>query len=204
MSDVTRDHTRNSGRRALPALILVALLAGCSQPDTSPIPNTLPTPDASSSPDRSLPPAKGKWAGLGAKCPKLESAAARALGVTGEGRPTPEYITNGAGVTADCRWGSDDGHGMAVKLRMSIYPSQTGADAQWRVLSAGKTEKLSGVGDEAFSSLEPSDVAVWVRSNNVVATVRIVPPSASASHDRLQQQRPAAGEITSDMLDDLR
>jgi hypothetical protein len=185
-------------------LVLAAVLAGCSKPDTSPVPNTVPTPDASAPPNRSLPPATGKWNGLSTKCPKLEGPTARALGVAGEGRPTPDYITKGADVTVDCRWGSDDGKGMTARLRMTIYQSQPAADAAWRVLSAGQTEKLSGVGDEAFSSLEPPDVAVRVRSNNVVATVRLVLPSASASADRLKSQRPAAAEITADMLDDLR
>jgi hypothetical protein len=42
-----------------------------------------------------------------------------------------------------------------------------------------------------------------VRSGNVVATVRIVPPSASASADRLAELRQSASEIVNDVLDDL-
>jgi hypothetical protein len=186
------------------ALVLAASVAGCSDPDTSPIPNTLPTPDASSVADRSLPPATGKWAGLATKCPNLTSAAARTLGVAGPGRPTADYVTNGADVTADCRWGSDDGQGVSVTMRMSIYQAHAAADAAWQVLSAGQTEKLSGVGQEAFTSLEQTGVAVRVRSDNAVATVRIVAPAGSASPDRLQELRQSAGEITADVLDDLR
>jgi hypothetical protein len=195
--------TRDRARTVL-ALALAAVLAGCSKPVTSPVPNTVPTPDASAAPNRSLPPATGKWTGLSAKCPNLEGSTARTLGVAGDGRPTPDYVINGGDVTVDCRWGSDDGRGMAVTLRMGIYRSQPAADAAWRVLSAGQTTTVSGLGDEAFSSLEPPDIAVRVRSNNVVATVRLVLPSASVTPDRLRQERPSAAEITSDILHDLR
>ena len=197
--------TRDRARR-LPAvtLVLIAALAGCSQPDTSPVPNTVPTPDPSAAPNRSLPPATGRWKGLDTKCPNLEGPTARTLGVAGDGRPTPDYVTNGGDVTVDCRWGSDDGKGTAVRLRMSVYQSQPAADAAWRVLSAGQTEKVSGLGDEAFSSLEPPDIAVRLRSNNVVATVRLVLPAASVTPARLREERPSAAEITSDILHDLR
>jgi hypothetical protein len=193
-----------AGRTAVAALLLAVSVAGCSDPDTSPIPNTLPSPDASSSADRSLPPATGKWTALAAKCPDLASAAARTLGVAGAGRPTADYATNGPDVTADCRWGSDDGQGVSVTMRMTIYQAQAAADAAWQVLSAGQTEKLAGVGDEAFTSLEQTGVAIRVRSNNAVTTVRIVAPAGAASPDRLRELRQSAGEITADVLDDLR
>jgi hypothetical protein len=186
------------------ALALTAVLAGCSKPDTSPVPNTVPTPDPSAAPTRSLPPATRKWSGFSTKCPNLEGPTARTLGVAGDGRPTPDYVTSGDDVTVDCRWGSDDGKGRAVTLRMSIYQSQPAADAAWRVLSAGQTTAVSGLGDEAFSSLEPPDIAVRVRSNNVVATVRLVLPSTSATPERLRTERPSAAEIASDILHDLR
>jgi hypothetical protein len=189
---------------AVAALVVAVAVAACGAPDTSPIPNTLPSPDTSFSADRSLPPATGTWTGLTAKCPDLASAAARTLGVAGAGRPTADYAMNGPDVTADCRWGSDDGQGVSVTMRMSLYRAQAAADAAWQVLSAGQTEKLSGVGDEAFVGLEQGGVAVRVRSNNAVATVRIVAPTGAASPGRLRELRQSAGEITADVLDDRR
>jgi hypothetical protein len=47
-------------------------------------------------------------------------------------------------------------------------------------------------------------VITRVRSRNVTATVRLVVPAGSATPERLQDLRPAAGEITADVLDDLR
>jgi hypothetical protein len=172
-------------------------------PDTSPIPNTLPTPDASTA-NRSLPAATGTWAGLGSTCPDLTSGAAATTGVSGHGRPTSDYTTKGPDVTADCQWGSTDGRGMIATLRMSIYRAQAASDAAWQVLSAGQTEPLIGIGDEAFAGIEPPAITVRVRSKNVVATVRLVMPTASMTVERLQQHRPMAEEITKDMLDDLR
>jgi hypothetical protein len=216
---VTRDRARGGSRRVLPVLMLVTLLTGCSAADISPIPTPTRSLDGSPSPDQSRSTAKGKWTGLDAKCPTLESSTARALGVAGEGRPTSRYLAKGQFFTADCRWGSDDGHGLAVTVRMGISEYQAGTDAQWEILSAAYTgagvQKLSGVGNEAFCTLEPvvleptdgerfdMAVAVRVRSYNAVATVRLMPPAATTA-DQLRRLRPAAAEITEDMLDDLR
>jgi hypothetical protein len=186
------------------AAVLAAATAACSSPTVTPIPTPGFGGSASPVPGRSLPAASGKWAGLATKCPDLTSAAARTLGVAGEGQPTANYVANGPNlVAADCRWGSTDDHGVSVAMRMTIYKEQEPADAQWRVLSAGSTDKI-GVGDEAFVDNDGKAVRVIVRSNNVVATVRIIPPSASASPDRLTQLAQPAAEITGDMLDDLR
>lgn len=191
-------------RMAVPVAALAVLVGGCSTPDTSPVPNTLPTPAASPSTAVSRSAGAGRWVGLRTRCPDLRSRAAGAEGVTGEGRPTADYTTDGANLTADCRWGSTDGRGTAVELRLSLYAAQPAADAAWRVLSAGQTAGLSGVGDEAFSSLEPPAVTVRVRSSNVVAVVRVVTPTASASVERLRGLQPTATDITQDVLDDLR
>jgi hypothetical protein len=140
---------------------------------------------------------------LRTRCPDLRSAAAMAAGVTGEGRPTPEYFQNGTFFFADCLWGPSDGSGTVVKLRMSIYPVLRAAEAEWRVLTAYRTTSLPGLGDEAFSKIEPPAVTVRVRSSNVVAVVRVLTPADSASVDRLRRLQPTAAEITRDMLDDL-
>jgi hypothetical protein len=191
-------------RRKLAAILVapVLLLVGCDDPDASPLPNTLPTTTASA--ERPVPPAGDSWTGLGTKCPTLQSPAAGTINATGEGRPTADHRTEGSPATADCQWGSTDGQGVLVGMRMTIYPTQPAADAAWRVLSAGQTEKLAGVGDEAFIATEPPEVITRVRSRNVTATVRPVVPAGSATPDRLQDLRPAAGEITADVLDDLR
>jgi hypothetical protein len=205
-----RDMTRGGARRhgwltLLPMLLLGVVLAGCSKPDTTPKNNS-----ASSSADDSSPAAKGKWNGLGDKCPRLDSAAARGLGVAGAGRPTPDYVTTGPYLIADCRWGADDGRGVALTMRMSIYQVQPAADAQWQVLTAGAKEPLSGVGDKAFTALEPEGVRVRVLSSNVVATVRVLVPAPSgadakaAGDRRLREVQQVAAELTRDVLDDLR
>lgn len=199
------------GRRvSLPARRLAALaavfaltVAGCSSPTLEQVPNPPFSVSASPVPDRSLPPAAGHWAGLKSKCPNLTSAAARTLGVAGEGRPTANYAENGPNaIVVDCTWGSTDDRGVSVTLRMLIQKQQAAADAQWQVLSAGSTDRIR-VGDEGFISTDGAAVRVIVRSGNVVATVRIVPPSASASPDRLAELRQSASEIVNDMLDDL-
>jgi hypothetical protein len=184
--------------------MLAVGLAGCSEPDTSPIPNTLPTPDASAPATRSLPPATGAWTGLRSTCPTLSGAAAATAGVSGPGRPTADHATNGPDVTADCQWGSTDGRGVAATMRMSVYRTQAASDAAWQVLSAGQREPLSGIGDEAFTSVEPPAITIRVRTNNVVATVRLVMPTESVAVDELQRHRSTAEEITKDVLDDLR
>jgi hypothetical protein len=124
------------------------------------------------------------------------------VNATGEGRPTPEYRVDGPLTTVDCAWGSTDGEGATVTLRMTVYPAQAAADAAWQVLAAGQTARLPGVGDEAYVADEPPAVAVRARSRNAVATVRLVLPGATP--ERLAQLRPTAGEITADVLDDLR
>jgi hypothetical protein len=205
-----RDAARRLGRVApLPVMVLAALLSGCTKPDTSPIRNDLPRPSGSPPSERPLPPAKGKWTGLKAKCPTLDSAAARSLGVTGEGRPTPEYHTYEKNVIADCQWGSEDGRGTAVKVRLEVWESQQASDAGWRIVSAGQTQLLPGVGDEAFSTLEPPNATVRVRTNNAVAIVRIAVPDPvggdkDALMQRLHQVQPSAEGVTRDVLDDLR
>jgi hypothetical protein len=186
----------------LAVAVLAAATAGCSSPKVTPIPTT--GFSESPAPGRSLPAATGKWSGLATKCPDLTSAAARTLGVAGEGQPTADYVDNGPNlIAADCRWGSTDDHGVSVTLRMTIYRAQEPADAQWQVLSAGSTDKIA-VGDEAFVGNDGKAVRVIARSNNVVATVRIIPPTASASPARLTDLTKSAAEITGDMLDDLR
>jgi hypothetical protein len=190
-------------RAGLVVVAVLAATAACSSPDIAPIPNPGSSVSASPVPDRSLPPVTGRWAGLARKCPDLTSGAARTLGVAGEGRPTADYVENGPNlVVADCQWGSTDDHGVSVAMRMTINQVQAAADAQWQTLSAGSTDRIT-VGDEAFISTDGTSVRVIVRSDNVVATVRIIPPSASASPDRLEQLRQSAAEITSDMLDAL-
>jgi hypothetical protein len=189
--------------KALAILVLPALLlAGCHDPDTSPLPDTLPSTTASAG--RPLPPADGSWTGLSTGCPDLRSPAAGTINATGAGRPAADHRTEGSPVTADCEWGSTDGKGVLIRMRLTIYPAQAAADAAWRVLSAGQTEELPGVGDEAFLATEPPEVITRVRSRNVTATVRLVVPAGSATPERLRDLRPAAGEITADVLDDLR
>jgi hypothetical protein len=190
-------------RLAAPAFVFALTVAGCSSPTLDQVPNPPFSGSASSVPDRSLPPATDHWAGLNSKCPDLTSAAAGTLGVPGEGRPTANYIENGPNaIVVDCAWGSTDDRGVSVTLRMLIQKQQAAADAQWQVLSAGSTDRIR-VGDEGFISTDGAAVRVIVRSGNVVATVRIVPPSASASPDRLAELRQSASEIVNDMLDDL-
>jgi hypothetical protein len=192
-----------AGSASAAVLVLpVLLVAGCGDPDTSPVPNTLPTTTTSAG--GSPPPAGGTWTGLTTKCPTLTGLGARMINATGEGRPTAEYRTDGPLVTADCEWGSTDGKGVLVRMRMTIYPAGPAADAAWRVLSAGQTEKISKVGDEAFLATEPPEVVTRARSRNVTAIVRLVVPAGSATPDRLHNLRPVSAEITAEVLDDLR
>lgn len=191
--------------RRLAALALVSALAvaGCSSHTLDQVPNPPLSGSASAVPDRSLPPASEHWARLASKCPDLTSTAAGTLGVAGAGRPTVNYVENGPNaIVVDCTWGSTDDRGLSVTLRMLIQQQQAAADAQWQVLSAGGTDPIR-VGDEGFISTDGTAVRVIVRSGNAVATVRIVPPSVSASPDRLAELRQSASEIVNDMLDDL-
>jgi hypothetical protein len=185
----------------VPACGLAA--AGCSSPALDQVPNPPFSVSASAVPDRSLPPPSAHWARLRSTCPDLTSGAARTLGVAGAGRPTGNDAENPPNATVvDCAWGSTDGRGVSVTLRMLIQQRQAAADAQWQVLSAGSTDRIA-VGDEGFIGTDGAAVRVIVRSGNVVATVRIVPPDASASPDRLAGLRQPAAEIVNDVLDDL-
>ncbi len=185
------------------ALTALALTAACD-PQVDPVRNPLPAPTGSSATASSASAPGVLWTGLSGRCPRLAGPAAASVNATGEGRPTDAYRSDGPITTVDCAWGSTDGQGIAVAVRMTIYPAQAAADAAWQVLAAGQTDRLPGVGDEAFTAAEPPAVAVRARSRNAVATVRVVAPAAEATPDRLAQLRPATGEITADVLDDLR
>jgi hypothetical protein len=186
-------------RRAwLAPVLLVAVLGGCSDVDTSPIDSGVPTASSTAS-ARPLPSAGRHWKGFSAQCAELTDAAAKELGVAGPGAPTDEYSTSDTVTQADCHWGSSDGHGNAVDARVSIWARQEAADAQWQTLSAGQTTPLD-VGDEGFIADEPGAVVVRTRSANAVATIRLVAPTARPDTAAL---RPVASEITGDILDDL-
>lgn len=185
-------------RRAPAAgMILLAGAAGCSGADTSPIDSGVPTAATSSS--RLLPSPGQQWAGLRAKCPQLTRDTAERLNVAGAGAPTDEYATHAAGVDADCHWGATDTRGVAVDARISVSDRQEAADAQWRVLSSGQTERID-VGDEGFVAEEVGAVVVRARSGNAVVTVRLV---AAADQPDVGPLRQAASEIARDVLDDL-
>lgn len=187
------------------ALLVLATTTACGNDvDIQPLDNPVTGPVPSGAPPASLPAPTGTWAGLAAKCPALTSAGAVQLGVSGEGRPTKEYVELGHIVIPDCEWGSTDAQGHSVTARMSIYQAQAAADAQWQALRTGATDKVDGLGREAFASAEPDAMSVRVLSNNVVAVVRVRPPAASASPDRIAQLRDATVAITKDVLDDLR
>ncbi|MGK5440416.1 hypothetical protein ACSNN7_01090 [Micromonospora sp. URMC 105] len=200
---MTTENKQVVRRTALPLTALIVLAAGCTEPDTSPLPNTLPTTTVAPSSDRPLPPATGTWTRLAEKCPQLTNQAASGLGVGGQGRPTPDYRSTATIITADCQWGSTDGTGASVTARLVIYPAQPAADAAWQALTAGRTQPTTGVGDEAFVTIEPPAVAVRARSNNAVATIRLLSPSATTANE-LGELEPAAVTITRDVLDDLR
>lgn len=204
--------------RALLAAATVAagcVAAGCTEADTSPVDGSLPsasaevptasaavptvtTPSTQAS-RHSRPPVGRHWSGLAAKCPRLTGAAARGLGVSGDGSPTGQYATSAAVTNADCRWGSSDGRGNAVTARISIWENLEAADAQWATLSAGQSTPLD-VGDEGFIADEPGAVVVRTHAGNAVATIRLVPATGTTGTDALRQ---AAPEITNDVLDDL-
>jgi hypothetical protein len=179
-------------------VLLLAVLAGCSDVDTSPIDSGVPTASSTGS-ARPLPSAGGHWKGFASQCPELTGAAAKELGVAGPGSPTDQYSTSDTVTQADCHWGSSDGGGDAVNARISIWARPEAADAQWRTLSTGQGTPLD-VGDEGFVADEPGAVVVRTRSGNAVATVRLVP---SKAHPDTGPLRPAAGDITNDVLDDL-
>jgi hypothetical protein len=186
-------------RRAWPApVLLLAVLAGCTDVDTSPIDSGVPAGSSTAS-ARSLPPAGGHWKGFKSQCAELTSAAAKDLGVSGAGSPTDEYSANETVTQADCHWGSSDGHGNAVDARVSIWANQEAADAQWQTLSTGQTTPLA-VGDQGFIADEAGAVVVRTRSGNAVATVRLIAPTGKPDTAPLRQ---AAPEITNDILDDL-
>lgn len=195
-------------RRAFVAAAVLCTVAACdSGVDTSPIENPVPAgPTGSSRPGASLPPPTGKYAGLAAECPDLTGAEAKELGSGGPGRRTDEYVEAGQIVVPDCDWGSTDGTGVKISARMSIYPVQQAADAQWQVLRTGLTpdNAVPGLGLEAFAAPGVGNMTVQVLANNVVATVKVVPPRADAAPAELEKLRAPAIAVTRDVLDDLR
>jgi hypothetical protein len=86
-----------------------------------------------------------------------------------------------------------------VDARISIWARQEAADAQWRTLSTGQSNRVR-VGDEGFVADEADAVVVRTRSGNAVATVRLVATAGTSAEARLGE---AAGEIAGDVLDDL-
>jgi hypothetical protein len=179
-------------------ILLLAVLAGCNDVDTSPIDSSIPTGSAAAS-TRPLPSPSAHWKGLTSQCPALTSTAAKELSVYGTGAPTDEYSTSATVTQADCHWGSSDGHGNAVNARVSIWASQQAADAQWQILSTGQNSPLD-VGDQGFITEEPDAVTVRTISGNAVATVHLLPPTDTPDTAQLRQ---AASDITNDVLDDL-
>ncbi|GAA4603711.1 hypothetical protein GCM10023107_65180 [Actinoplanes octamycinicus] len=178
----------------------VLVLAGCSGPDAVPA-----DPAASGSVaggPQGSPSAGRHWKGLAAQCPELTGDAAKDLGVGGAGVPGDGYQTNQLFTRAACRWGGADGTGNAVEADVGIYPGkngQVGADAAWQVLK-GFSGTPVPVGDEALLNDELGAVVVRVRSGNVVATVRLIPPSRGTDPAPL---RKSAVAVTGDVLDDL-
>jgi hypothetical protein len=178
------------GRFRVVVLLLAPLLAGCS---------------AQASAEPPVPSAAVRWTGLAGECPDLIGPAARALDVIGNGRPTTEYEADGRDVVIpDCSWGPDGGDGMAVTVRMSIHRTQTAAAAEWQVVSAGQERKMPAVGDEAFSAVEMPALVIRTRSHNAVVTLRLVAPEDEATEELFEELRPAAAELTRDVLGDLR
>ncbi len=176
-------------RRATVLVLLTGLvLAGCGGRDNRVMPAARPSP--------------GKWSSLAAKCPTLASPTAKALGVAGSGRPTPEYATYGQDLVADCAWGSADGKGNEAEMRLNLWHRPDAATAQWQVLTAGDTAQVAGVGDEATVRLATPDVTVLARSANAVITMTLTSPKAGA--DKLPQLQPEALELTVEMLKSLR
>jgi hypothetical protein len=187
-------------RNGAGVLLLTSVLAGCTASASA----ELPAPDSpTTEPPASAAPIR--WTGLAARCPELTSAAARELGVDGIGRPTPDHHTSGpALLVADCAWESGDRPATTVAVRISIHRTQPAASAQWQVVSAGQDRRIPAAGPDAFSAVEVPALVIRIRSHNAVATVRLVVPEEEASEGRFEDLRPAAAEITRDVLDDLR
>ncbi|GAB3982622.1 hypothetical protein V1634_25840 [Plantactinospora veratri] len=207
---MTRDSIRRLGRlTVLPGLLAVVLLAACGDLEAPTVGGDVPTVDPSSvRPTRSLPAVGGTWTGFGTKCPTLSSAAARALGATGEGTPTADYLSSGPFLRADCRWGPEGGPGTAVRAQAQVYPNQAGADGAWQTLSAGGQDRVADVGDEGFRTEELDGFRVEARSNNAVVTVWVTVSregvDAAGLRERVRKLEPVVVEIARDVIGDLR
>lgn len=170
-------------RAAVLALVTAVALAGCGDHDNRVRPAGSPSP--------------GKWKGLAAKCPTLASPTAHALGVARAGKPTADYAKYGEDLVADCAWGSTDGKGTAVAMRLNLWHQPDEATAQWQVLTAGDTAQVAGVGDEATVVLDPPDITVLARSANAVITMTLTSQKAKPNEDK------QALELAVEMLKNL-
>lgn len=183
-------------------LALMTGLTGCSSPDVAPVDSGVPT--SSILPSRSLPPVTGKWAGLKEKCPQLTGEAAGKLFVSGPGAPTDEWRQLPEVTEADCHWGAEGSN--SVDAKVEIWSKQAAADAGWQIIASTMTEPLP-VGQQGFVSETPfTAVVAYARTNNVLVTVRILPPGATTkpvTQQALDKVRPYAKSITEDVLDDL-
>lgn len=193
---------RSPSRSAAATLALVFALTGCSSPDIPPIDSKVPT--SSVLPSRSLPPVTGKWARLKSTCPQLTGEAAGNLFVSGPGEPTDESRQLPEVTEADCHWGAEAGN--SVDAKIEIWSKQAAADAGWQIIADTMTEPLP-VGQQGFLSETPfTAIVAYVRTNNVLVTVKIYPPGATTkpvTQQALDKVRPYAKGVTEDVLDDL-
>lgn len=185
-------------------LASAALTSGCTGSSTAPLTSGIETATTSRA-NRPLPSASRTWKGMSAPCPTLSGVTAGRLGIDGEGSPTASSVQDSLTTIIDCRWGSSDGRGFSATLRMSVWRVQAAADAAWRTMSTGQTERIQ-VGDEGFIADEPDGVVVRTRSGNAVVTFRLIAPNSRIGPQNgtgpalLAQLRQAAPETTNEIL----
>ncbi|MFC6022394.1 hypothetical protein ACFP2T_40345 [Plantactinospora solaniradicis] len=223
-----RGDTFRAGRIGLlTALFLVpSLLAGCAGQDAGPATGASPSGSTESGS-----PAPGRWTGLKAKCPVLQTPVADVPAATGEGQPTVTYQETQLVLGAACTWGPGAGQRPRVDASAIVFKTPTGDKtvdqdavahiqgveerARQRADGAGDDatapEAEPGLGDEAFVVLEPKSerLSLTVRSANAVVSVVVHLKQSTETDpgklaDRLRQQRPTVATLARDVLDDLK
>ena len=182
--------------RLIASGLVAAALAGCAQPDVTPIP-TLAVPSHPPVTQRSLPPVTHKWSSATVTCPDLTGTTAAQLKLSGKGTQTRADGSDDIGRIVECHWGPADFSATSMTVKLNVAGNQGGADAAWQVISSTlyHPQPLPGVGEEAFVSdpLDARGVQIDVRTGNANVTIHLIPATGAA--DGNAALRTAAPEL---------
>lgn len=192
--------------RSIVAAGVVLAMAGCSEPD-APKDLALPSPGYSypssprPEPSRSVPPPAHQWRTNDLTCPTVTAAEARAVGVAGPGTLTSATDVTRIGQVIDCTWKPADGPAQSVTVKISTSTRQDVADQGWQRRTAGMTEQVEGVGEQAFIQTRGNLIIVEVRSGN--ANLNMLIAGRARDPEGVAKLQQAAPFLAGDMLSSL-